>query len=419
MVSNKNVFRKSIALVLAFGMIFSTAVQKSYAADQLKIHMINVGQGDAIFIQYQGYEVLIDAGENNMGTRVVDYIKPKIQGDLDLVIATHPDSDHIGGMDTVLSQIKVDKIIDSGMNYTTQTYNDYWNEVNRQVKNGAIYTEDADMTLTFGNDLKFEIIETGDNNGSKNNNSVISKLIFGNVSCLLTGDMESEVEKEILDRNLKSDILKAGHHGSRSSSSNEFLDKVMPQSALISAGLNNKYGHPHPETISNYESRNIPYYVTATAGDIVVTTDGNTYTINGKTFTGHTDGSPIGNPDDGSTTPTDPGTTTPTDPTASSKLEITAIDLQEESVLIKNNSSQAVDMSGWYIFSTVGGQYYSFPDGYSLGAGQTVKIVSGAAASSNTGGALVWTKSYIWSNTYDPGELYNANDVLISSYGAQ
>ncbi len=416
MVSNKNVFRKSIALVLAFGMIFSTAIQKSYAVDQLKIHMINVGQGDAIFIQYQGFEVLIDAGENNMGERVVDYIKPKIQGDLDLVIATHPDSDHIGGMDTVLSQIKVDKIIDSGMNYTTQTYRDYWNEVNRQVQNGAVYSEDADMTVSFGNDLKFEIIETGDDNGSKNNNSVLSKMSFGNVSCLLTGDMESEVEKEILGRDLKADILKAGHHGSRSSSSNEFLDKVAPQCVLISAGLNNKYGHPHPETITNYQSRNIPYYVTSSLGDIVVTTNGSTFTIDGKTYTGHSDGAPIENPDDGTTIPTIP--TNPTDPTTSSKLEIIAINPKEESVLIKNNSVQLVDLSGWYIFSTVGEQHYSFPDGYTIGAGQTIKVVSGAAAKSNVGDALIWTKAYIWSDVYDPGELYNESNVLISSYGA-
>jgi competence protein ComEC len=413
-VRSKNVFSRSITFLIVFSMLFSTALPKAYAADLLNIHMIDVGQGDAIFIQYQSYEILIDAGENNMGSRVADYVKPKLKGNLDLVIATHPDSDHIGGMDIVLSQLKVDKIIDSGMSYTTQTYKDYWSEVGKQVKNGAVYLEDSDMNISLGNGLKLEVIETGDDNGSKNNNSVLSKLSFGKVSILLTGDMESEVEEKILTRNLQADMLKAGHHGSRSSSSASFIEKVAPQCTLISAGLNNKYGHPHPETISNFESRNILYYVTSNLGDIVVATDGNTFTVEGKTYTGHSDGTVIDNPGDGTTTPTDPGTTTPTTP---NDIKITNIDPKVESVSIKNSSDKAVDLSGWYVLSTVGGQSYSFPDNYKIEAGQTVKIVSGSAAKTNSENALVWTKAYVWSDSYDPGELYNEKNVLVSSFG--
>jgi beta-lactamase superfamily II metal-dependent hydrolase len=380
------------------------------------------------FLFSQGFEVLIDAGENNMGNRVVDYVKPKLQGNLDLVIATHPDSDHIGGMDTVLSQIKVDKIIDSGMNYTTQTYNDYMSEVNKQVNNGATYSGDSDMRITIGTGAVLDIIETGDNNGSKNNNSVVSKLTIGNVSCLLTGDMESEVEKEILDKDLKADILKAGHHGSRSSSSTAFLDKVAPQCALISAGVNNKYGHPHPETINSYETRNIPYYVTASLGNIELTTDGNSFTVGGKTYTGHSDGTPV-TPDPGTTPvepeePTDPGTTPvdpgtePSDPVTQGNMVITNVDSKAESVTLKNNSNKTIDLTGWYIFSTVGEQYYTFADGYKLEAGMSVQVLSGSAARAGTADDLIWTKSNVWADKNDPAELYDAGNNLIASFNA-
>ena len=163
----KKVFTSILSLFMAFALFLAPVkVNAATGSDLLKVHYIDVGQGDSIYIQYKDYDILIDAGDNNMGDRAVNFLKPLIKGNLELVIATHPDADHIGGMDTVLKSFKANKIIDTPMSGTSITYSDYLKQVNSQVKNGAVYSGDSDMTINISNGVKLDIIETGDNNGS-------------------------------------------------------------------------------------------------------------------------------------------------------------------------------------------------------------------------------------------------------------
>jgi len=352
----------------------------------LKIHYIDVGQGDSIFIDYGDYDILIDAGDNDYGQTVVNYLKKLNTDDIELMVATHPDSDHIGGLDDVLSAFKVAKIIDSGVNHTTQTYTDYMAAVNSEIAAGAQFLNDDDMSFDLGNGVKFEIIETGDNNGSNNANSVVSKLTYDGVSALFTGDMDEDAEAKILNRNIDVDILKLAHHGSRSSSGAEFLAQVSPAISIISAGENNRYGHPHPETLDSLGKYTTNVYGTWLSGNVVVTVDGTNYFVN-------TDKKVQG---DQEPTPVNQG------PTSVSGVVIKSIDLDKEIVIIENTSSSDVDMTGWKLLSVVGNQSYSFPDGFAIKAGQSITVASGRST-----GTLKWSGQYIWNNDGDPGILYD------------
>ena len=179
----------------------------------------------------------------------------------------------------MLQTYSVDLIIDSGEAHTSQTYKAYLKQVEEQKQLGAQYLEDDDLVFELADGVTFEVIETGDDNGDRNNNSVVTKLTYNDVAFLFTGDMESDVEKKILSRDLDVDILKAGHHGSKTSSSMAFLEVVKPKTVVISAGKNNTYGHPHPVLLNRLKAYTEDIYVTADLGHIVITTDGQTYEV--------------------------------------------------------------------------------------------------------------------------------------------
>ncbi len=415
----KKVFTSILSLFMSFALFLAPVkVNAATGSDLLKVHYIDVGQGDSIYIQYKDYDILIDAGDNNMGDRVVNYLKPLIKGNLELVIATHPDADHIGGMDTVLKSFKANKIIDSGMSGTSITYSDYLKQVNAQVKNGTVYSGDSDMTINISNGVKLDIIETGDNNGSTNNNSVVAKLTYEKIKYLFTGDMEQKVEKKILNRDLKADVLKAGHHGSKTATSPEFLQKVNPKYTIISAGPNNKFGHPHAETINTLNSFNIPYYITKDLGNIIVSTNGTSLSINDDEVNVSPNENDINSSDDTqSEKPENPEDNPTPDSSTNSDIYIKNIDSKSEVVIIENNSDKSIDMSGWYMISTAGNQIFNFPDSFELKAGSTINLISGRGSNSDGVSSLKWSNSYIWSDTYDPGELYDSSNTLISSFG--
>ena len=181
-----------------------------------------------------------------------------------------------------MAEYRVHLIIDSGESHSSQTYKAYFEAVKQQQEQGAIYLEDADMIFELSDQITFEVIETGDDNGDRNNNSVLTKLSYQEIDFLFTGDMESKTEEKILYRDLEAEILKAGHHGSQTSSSIDFLQEVQPEVVVISAGLNNSYGHPHRALLERVNRYTDEVYVTYEKGNIVVTTDGLTYQVDFK-----------------------------------------------------------------------------------------------------------------------------------------
>ena len=247
----------------------------------IEVHFIDVGQGDSIYIKTPSQDILIDAGER--GDTVVDYLKELKVDELELVIGTHPHSDHIGGLINVFEQIPVKEVIDPGVVHTSKTFEDYLILIDEK---NIIFTEGrAGMKRTFDDGTVLEILSPlSPSENNLNEASIVSKLTFGEISFLFTGDAETGSEAEMLEGryNLKSTILKAGHHGSSTSTSEDFLDAVNPEAVIIMCGTDNSYGHPHVETLEKLEEANIDIYRTDLLGTIIVETDGKSYEITYK-----------------------------------------------------------------------------------------------------------------------------------------
>jgi len=242
---------------------------------ELTVHFIDVGQGDSIFIDYGKFEMLIDAGGNKAGNTVAEYIKPYVDGALDLVIATHVHEDHIGGMDRILAAYEVTTLIDSGDTWDTKSYEDYYKAAIAEPD--CNYMQDEDMTISFPGGLSIEILDIVDGDESVNNNSVIIQLTYNQVKVLLMGDAENKTELAGLSRFSDVNVLKVGHHGSNTATSPEFLNVVRPEKAVVSASLNNKFGHPHKKLLQRLMATGTETYGTFQAGTIKLVSDGNTY----------------------------------------------------------------------------------------------------------------------------------------------
>jgi beta-lactamase superfamily II metal-dependent hydrolase len=255
-----------------------TVVVHSIPSPEMKIYFLDVGQADAIFVDFGDYEILVDAGGNDSGSMVVNYIKPFVQGDLDVVVATHAHADHIGGLDHVINSFQVDNIIDSGEVGTTVTYKDYYAAASGEAN--CNFISDGNMFFEMGDQALFKVIEVGDGFDDSNENSVVTMVDYNEIEVLLMGDLDSSVEASNLTKFGDVDILKAGHHGSRTASSTAFLNMVKPETIIISAGLNNQYGHPHQEAIARMLAVGSALFGTYQSGTIIATTDGHTYSLN-------------------------------------------------------------------------------------------------------------------------------------------
>ncbi|MBQ8623410.1 MAG: MBL fold metallo-hydrolase [Oscillospiraceae bacterium] len=243
-----------------------------------KVHFINVGQGDCeLIISDDGKTMLIDSGEAEYGATVVNYLKNLGINHLDYVIATHPHSDHIGGLSTViLSDITVGRIIVPRINDefvpTTRTYEGFLDSVaDKGYKLSAAKTE----TFEFGKGT-ISIYMTDYDGDNLNNYSVVTRFDFGNSSFLFTGDMEAQTEKTLImvGHDVNVDVLKVGHHGSNTSSCEEFLNVVTPDYCVIECG-DNSYNHPHSDTVKRLKGYTDIILRTDINGDVVFTTDGN------------------------------------------------------------------------------------------------------------------------------------------------
>ncbi|SMF88114.1 DNA internalization-related competence protein ComEC/Rec2 [Paenibacillus uliginis N3/975] len=252
-------------------------LQQEQASGTLRVYYLDVGQGDSTLIQTpKGQHILIDGGDNHKGDEVVDYLKQLGVKSLDAIIATHPDADHIGGLDTVIDAIPVKSVYAPRVSHTTNTYKDFL----LAVKNSGLKIKTAKVGLTLPLDgITAEFVAPVAEYGKDLNAwSAVLRVQYGNTSFLFTGDAEARSEKDMLKspKLLKVDVLKVGHHGSDTSTSQDFLNAVRPTYAVISAGKDNKYGHPKSAIINRLKRAKVTVYRTDTQGTITAVSDGKT-----------------------------------------------------------------------------------------------------------------------------------------------
>ena len=254
-------------------------------SSKLKVYYINVGEAESILIQNLDEYMLIDAGNNNDGKKLVKFLKDLEVTDLKYVVSTHPHEDHIGGMDNIVKEKKIKRMFMPDVTTNTPTFTEVLDELEK--KKVKITIPKNGDTYRLGNaEIKF--IYSGTDSEDLNNSSIILKVTFGNNSFLFTGDTTSAVEYKILNEDISADVLKVAHHGSRYSSSEEFIKKVNPKYAVISVGKNNDYGHPHKETIRRLNKNKVKVYRTDYLGTILFESNGNKIDI--KTIKTDTDG---------------------------------------------------------------------------------------------------------------------------------
>jgi len=267
-----------------------TVMVSSVTGKVMTIHYLGVGQGDSIFIDYEDYEVLIDAGTAGNGEKVVNYIRPYVDGNLELIIGTHIHADHIGGISAVLAAYNVEMIIDSGETGTTATWTNYMASITNE---GCTFLPDKDMRISIGENVWLNIYEVADGDSDTNNNSVVAELEYNEFTSLFTGDLDANYEGIVGEKVGKTvDIFKAGHHGSNTANSQALLNIIKPGVVIISYADGNTYGHPHQEPLARFKSIGALVLGTAISGDIVVTTSGQGYNITTSNVSRNTPVSP-------------------------------------------------------------------------------------------------------------------------------
>ncbi|MBC8014327.1 MAG: MBL fold metallo-hydrolase [Sporomusaceae bacterium] len=252
-------------------------------SSSLIVKVLDIGQGDAILIRAAGQTVLVDTGDIEHRDKIVAYLKKEGITTIDKVIITHPHADHLGGMPGILENFKVGQIYDSGRSSTTALYRQYLSAVSK--KNVPFKVVNPGNEIIIVNDIKLKIFAPDKSfisDSEINNSSIVAKLIFNKFSMLLTGDAEKESESRMVKTyaaELKSTVLKSGHHGSNTSSTSEFLKAVGAEAVIISLAANNDYHHPHPSTVKKYAEAKLKVYRTDLNGTVTITSDGNTYNI--------------------------------------------------------------------------------------------------------------------------------------------
>lgn len=248
------------------------------AEDSLKVHYIDVGQGDCALVHTGSSAMLIDAGNKKDGPSIVGYIKNQGIKKLDYFILTHPHADHIGGAANVVNNIDIDKILMPKATHTSKTFEDLLNIIKSK---GLKITSPAPGDNYALGSANFKILASNDGN-TLNNNSIVNRLVFENTSFMFAGDAESATESLVLQRgySIKSDVLKVGHHGSGTSTTESFLKAVSPKHAVISVGKGNSYGHPDQATLNKLSAGSVEIFRTDESGTIIATSDGNTISFN-------------------------------------------------------------------------------------------------------------------------------------------
>ncbi len=389
---------------------------------ELKVYYIDVGQGDSILVDLGETEILIDGGDRSPG--VVNYLIPYVDGALEAMVATHTHADHIGGLIDVLAKYQVKDIWLNGDTATSATFTSFMNSVN--VEGATIHQAERGNTIQVGT-LKFNVLNPAKPLFSDaNNNSIVLSLSYGDIDFLFMGDAEREAEAKILTQSViplpDCEILKVGHHGSRTASSTEFLNVIKPDVAIYSCGVGNTYGHPHQETLVALDSVGARIYGTDVHGTVVITTDGKVYDVQPKKQV------PPIKPSSVSPTPTPsptPTTTTPSPtptPSTAANVKITKIFYDglvprtesDEYVEITNQGSESVDLKGWVLKDiSEGYPSFTFPS-YVLQPGNSVRVYTNEIHP-EYGGFSFGSGKAVWNNSSpDTAALFNAQGQEVS-----
>lgn len=242
-------------------------------SDTLKVYITDVGQADSILIRDGNYNMLIDAGNNSDGEKLVKYYKELGITSFKYVFASHPHEDHIGGMDDIINNFDIENFYMPDKLSTTKTFEDMLDALERKNLKYIVPKVNDKLSL---NNSNIDVIYVGSDESDINDSSIVLKLNYFSNSFLFTGDLGSNKEKEILNSgaNIKADVLKVGHHGSSYSTASSFLDKVNPSFAAISVGKNNIYKHPASSTLEKLNKRGIKVYRTDLDGTILFESNG-------------------------------------------------------------------------------------------------------------------------------------------------
>lgn len=249
----------------------------------MTVHFINVEQGDATYIKTpNGDDILIDAGNKGKGDEVVAFLKKQKVDDIEVMIATHPDADHVGGLDEVLAAYKVEAVYAPKVSHTTQAYKDFLTAVKKEKL--TIKTAKSDVEVVLNDkSIKAKFIGPVKEYGKSdlNNWSAVLHVNYNKNNFLFTGDAESQSEKDMIAKKYitKVDVLKVGHHGSKDSSTQAFLDLAKPTYSIISVGPKNAYKHPTAETLKRLTKLKSTIYRTDQKGTITAVSDGQKITI--------------------------------------------------------------------------------------------------------------------------------------------
>lgn len=273
-----------VLLFLLAGCLPQETEQQSKQSDIVEItdggltaHFIDVGQADSTLLEFDGHAILIDAGDWT-GDEVTGYLASQGITELDIVVGTHPDADHIGQLAEVVKEFEVGEVWMSGNASTSNVFIETLEAI--EATGTDYYEPRAGETFDIGK-LALEILYPEEVTGKVNEESIAMKITYGDVQFIFTGDAGVKEEQNMIDRgvDLDAEILHMGHHGSNTSTSQDFLKAVSPEVAIYSAGSDNSYGHPHAEVIAAAENAGAEVYGTDVNGTVIVKTDGVSYTV--------------------------------------------------------------------------------------------------------------------------------------------
>lgn len=308
----KYIVNLMLTVSVLVGAVSFTPVVISVASgkvDEMQVHFIDVGQGDSTLITCGNYSMLIDAGDDSKGTTIQNYLQKKKIENLDYLVLTHPDADHIGGAPVIITKFDIDKVFLSNYEKDNKTYQKLIQALdNKRLKYSTpkVGTQYSLGTATV------TILAPNDEYDNPNDSSIALLIQNGDNTFLFTGDASEDAENDILNNkiDISADVYKVGHHGSRYSTSKDFFKAVNPTYAVISCGENNSYGHPHAETLNTLRTNGVKVYRTDEEGTIIATSDGKNITFNVPASETWKAGEPTGTGETASSTKTESASTT-------------------------------------------------------------------------------------------------------------